>query len=465
MVDKFQYAVIGSGPGGYVSAIRAGQLGLKTVLIEKEERLGGTCLNVGCIPSKAMLESSEMYYSATHAFEKNGIKVGKLGLDIPAMVANKQDIVNTLTDGIRLLMKKNKVTVLQGTGELVNEHTIRVNNGDEVSEIEAENICLAMGSVPIELPFMKFDGKHIVSSTEALAFSEVPESLIVIGAGAVGLEMGSVWSRLGSKVTVIEMLPQAAPFADKQIAVLLQRSLKSQGIEIMLETKVTGAQVKKGKVIVSYEDKKGNKETIEGTKVLVAVGRRAFSGSANVEKAGVTIEKGKIPVNNKWQTNVPHIYAIGDLIHGPMLAHKAEEEGMAVAEILAGKHGHVNYDIIPNIIYTHPELATVGLGEETAKEAGFDVQVGKFYFRGNGRALTLGDADGLCKLIADKKTDRLLGAQIVGVRASDMIAELVTAMEFQASAEDIARTMHAHPTLSEIVKEAALAVDKRAIHG
>ncbi len=464
-MQKYDFTVIGAGPGGYVSAIRAAQLGLKTVLIEKNTTLGGTCLNVGCIPSKALLESSEQFESAKHKLADHGVITSSVKLDLAAMMNRKLSIVKTLTDGIAMLMRKNKVTVIQGEGQLVGNNRISVNDGKDVHEIEAQSIVLAMGSIPVELPFMPFDGKTIVSSTEALSFKKVPDHLIIVGAGAIGLELGSVWSRLGAKVTVIEMLQQITPFADKQMAIMLQRLLNKQGLDIRLKTKVTGASIKKGKVTVTYEDKDGKPGLFTGDKVLVAVGRKPNSTGCGLEDVGIEVEpNGIIPVDSRGLTNVPSIYAIGDLISGPMLAHKAEEEGISVAEDAAGKVGHVNYDVIPNVVYTEPEMAAVGLTEEEAKAKEIKYKVGKFFFRGNGRALSLGETDGLVKIIADSDSNRVLGVHILGTRASDLIAEAVTVMEFGGSSEDIARTVHAHPTLSEIVKEAALAVDRRAIH-
>jgi dihydrolipoamide dehydrogenase len=464
-MDKYDIAIIGAGPGGYICAIRAGQLGLKTALIEKDARLGGVCLNVGCIPSKALLESSEWFANANHKFAEHGIKVGTVKLDLKTMMARKETVVKILTDGIGMLMKKHKVTVIKGMGRLTTADRIAVEGADNL-EIEAKNIVLAMGSLPVEPPFMPFDGEHIVSSTETLAFTKVPEHLIIVGGGAIGLELGSVWARLGAKVSVVEMLPQIAPFADKQMSTMLLRSLKSQGLEFYLKAKVTGAEVKSGKVTLTFENEKGEKQTLEGDKVLCSVGRKPNSGYTGLEIIGVKVEKnGMIPVDAEWRTNVRNIHAIGDLIHGPMLAHKAEEEGIAVAETLAGKPGHVNYDVIPNVIYTNPELAMVGLTEEQARDRKIKYKVGKFYFQGNGRALSLGETDGLVKVMADETTDRLIGVHILGPRASDLIAEAVMAFEFGASAEDVARTVHAHPTLAEAFKEAALAVDKRQIHG
>lgn len=461
-MDNFDYAVIGAGPGGYVSAIRAAQLGLKAVLIEKNGSLGGVCLNIGCIPSKALLESSEWYYAAGHKFAEHGIS-GEVGLDLPAMMRRKDTVVKNLTDGLIALMKKNKIEVVKGVGSLSGPDKIAVDPGTGKREIQAKTIVLATGSEPVELPFMKFDGKTIVSSTEALSFAEVPKHLIVVGAGAIGLELGSVWARLGARVSVVEMLPQIAPFADRQIAVMLQRCLEKQGFSFHLSAKVAGATTQKGQVILNFD---GEKESLTGDKVLVAVGRRPNSRVAGMEALGIKLDsRGFIAVDQNHETAVPGIYAIGDVTPGPMLAHKAEEEGIAVAEIAAGKAGHVNYGAIPNVVYSSPELAMVGITEEEAKRRNYRVNIGKFYFRGNGRAMSMGETDGLVKMIADAETDRLLGVHILGPRASEIIAEIAVAFEFSASAEDIARCVHAHPTLAEAIREAALAVDKRAIHG
>jgi len=458
--------VIGAGPGGYVAAIRGAQLGLSVTLVEKDATLGGTCLNVGCIPSKALLESSELYASARRDFEKHGISVGEVGLDLERMMARKRSIVKELTDGIGMLMKKNKIAVAKGRGVLVGERRVlvRKEGGDE--EIETSHILLATGSVPVELPSLPFDGRNVVSSTEALSFDHVPEHLVVVGAGAVGLEMGSVWSRLGSRVTVIEMLASIAPFADTQVARMLQRSLEGQGLTFHLASKVTAAESKDGKTVLQVAHEKGGEESITCDKVLVSVGRKPCSDGLELEKVGVTSsEKGHVRVDEGLQTSVSGIYAIGDLIHGPMLAHKASEEGVAVVETIAGKPGHVNYEAIPSVVYTSPELAQVGRTEEQLKQEGVPYRSGRFYFKANGRAKCMGEQEGLVKVLAHGETDRILGVHILGPRASELIAEAVTAVEFQASAEDLARTVHAHPTLSEVIKEAALAVDKRAIHG
>ncbi|MFH0883150.1 MAG: dihydrolipoyl dehydrogenase [bacterium] len=464
-MDRFDYAVIGSGPAGYVSAIRAAQLGMKVVLVEKNPTLGGTCLNVGCIPSKALLESSEHFAAANHKLAEFGVNVSGVKMDVPKMIARKAEIVKTLTDGIALLMKKNKVTVLGGHGRLVLSGKFSVEANGKVTEYEAEHIVLALGSMPVELPFLKFDGIRVIHSTHALDLTKAPKSLLVIGAGAIGLEMGSVWSRLGSEVTFVEMMPQIAPFADKQMAKVLQRSLESQGLAFLLDTKVLSADVQKTQVRVTVVNNKGEKQELVAETVLVAVGRKTFTADCGLEQAGVEMDGPRVKIEDSFRTNLKNVYAIGDLVRGPMLAHKGEDEGVAVAEIVAGLPGHVNYDAIPNVIYTWPELASVGMHEDEAKEKGFEVRTGKYMFRPNGRALTMGEPEGMVKLIADVKTDRLLGATIVGARASDMIAELVIALEFRASSEDVARTTHAHPSLSEIIKEAALAVDKRSIHG
>jgi dihydrolipoamide dehydrogenase len=465
MADTYDLAVIGAGPGGYVCAIRAAQLGLETALVEKRHALGGTCLNVGCIPSKALLESSEMYEAAQHRAADHGIVLSDVKLDLDAMLARKGSIVKELTDGVSMLMKKNKVTVLTGRGTVIAPGRVSVSGDDGDTELEARNICLAMGSEAIELPFLPFDGERIVSSTEALDFSSVPKHLVVIGAGAVGLELGSVWRRLGSKVTVIEMLPTVAPFADTAMAKALQRALTDQGMEFRLESKVTAGRVLKKSVKLTVESAEGTTDEISCDSVLVAVGRRPLSEGAGLDDVGVRLDdRGRVAVDEHLRTNIDGIFAIGDLVRGPMLAHKAEEEGIAVAEQLAGMPAHVNYDAIPNVVYTEPELAMVGKTEAELKEAGIAFSSGRFLFRANGRAKSLGLLDGMVKILADKETDRILGVHMVGPRVSELIAEAAVAMEFSASAEDLARTCHAHPTLSEVVRESALAVDKRALH-
>ncbi len=461
----FDVAVLGAGPGGYVSAIRAAQLGLRVALIEKEAALGGTCLRVGCIPSKALLESSALFARAREGFAEHGLVFKEVTLDLTAMMRRKETVVGQLTAGVAGLIQKNKVTVFRGTGKLVGRDRIVIEGTGGAKEIEPRTIILATGSEPAALPGLAFDGNRIVSSTEALSFETVPEHLVVVGAGAVGLEMGAVWRRLGAKVTVIELLPQIVPFADKMIASTLLRALKAQGVSFMLGAKVTSAEVSEAGVAVRIEDAKGKTETLQCDRVLVAVGRRPYSEGLGLAEVGVAVdEKGRVGVNEHLQTNLENIYAIGDLVAGPMLAHKAEEEGMAAAEHIAGLPGHVNYDVIPSVVYTEPELAQVGLTEEQVKEEGLAYNAGRFYFRANGRALAAGESEGLVKIIAAQDTDRLLGVHVLGHGASELIAEAVVAMEFGASSEDLARIVHAHPTRSEAVRESALAVDNRAIH-
>ena len=464
-MDKFDVVIIGSGPGGYVAAIRAGQLGLKAAIIEKDKELGGTCLNIGCIPSKALLTSSDHFSFAKKEAAKHGIVIENPRVDLPTMQKRKDKVVKTLTGGVRQLMKTNKVMVLEGMGTIMAPGKVSVKSSDgETQEIETKNIVIATGSVPIELPFAKFDGQKIVSSTEALCFTEAPEKLLVIGAGAIGLELGSVWNRLGSEVTMLEFLPRIAVGFDLELSNLLQRALTAQGIKFHLETKVTGVKVENGRVIASAE-KANEKLTFEADKVLVSVGRKPFSEGLGAEKVGVEFdERKRIKVDKHFRTNIEGIYAIGDVIAGPMLAHTAEDEGIASVEIIAGKSGHVNYDAIPSIIYTNPELAGVGITEDQAKEKGMNVRIGKFPFRANGRALANEDVDGLVKFIADAKTDKILGAHILQHAASELIAEPTSVIEFGGSSEDLGRTCHSHPTLSEAVKEAAMAVEKRALH-
>jgi dihydrolipoamide dehydrogenase len=462
----FDLVIIGAGPGGYVAAIRAAQLGMRTALIEKHSALGGTCLNVGCIPSKSLLESSEMLATASHAFAGHGIGIGKVTLDLQQMMERKQAVVKELTDGVAMLMKRNKVKVLTGRGFLRGPGKVTVAGEQGEEELECERVLLAMGSLPVELPFLPFDGSRIVSSTEALAFSEVPGHLLVVGAGAVGLEIGSVWHRLGARVTVVEMLPNITPFADAAMAKALQRALVNQGLELRLKTTVTGAEVGDKDVLVTIKSDGGEEETLTVDRVLVAVGRRPCTEGSGLEDAGVTLDDaGRVAVDDSFQTNLPGVYAIGDLIRGPMLAHKAEEEGIAVAELMAGRAGHVRYETIPNVVYTQPELAMVGRTEAELKEAGVPYTSGRFLFGANGRARSLGQTEGMVKILAHKQTDSILGVHMVGPRVSELIHEAVVAIELSGSAEDLARTCHAHPTLSETVREAALAVDRRAIHG
>ncbi len=467
MADRYDLVVIGAGPGGYVAAIRASQLGMKVACVEKRAALGGTCLNVGCIPSKALLDSSELYHLAKSRFANHGIQVGNVGLELKTMLARKDKVVKDLTDGLRFLFKKNKIDPVFGVARLTSPTTVAVRNNDGgETHLEAKHILLATGSVPVELPFLKFDGKSIVSSTEALCFESVPEHLVVVGGGYIGLELGSVWRRLGAKVTVLEFLPRIVPMADVELGTMLHRSLTKQGLEFHLETKVTGAKAQGKRTTVTAETKDGKGLSIDCDKVLVSVGRRAFVEGLGLDEVGVTYDarSGKVATNGHFRTNVPTISAIGDLIDGPMLAHKAEDEGVAFAELLAGKAGHVNYETIPSVIYTWPEMASVGITEEQAKERKLEYKVGKYPFAPNGRAKAMDETEGVVKILADAKTDRVLGVHIFGPRASDLIAEAVTTMEFSGSAEDIARICHAHPTLSEAVKEAAMAVDRRSIH-
>jgi dihydrolipoyl dehydrogenase len=465
-MNSYDLVVIGAGPGGYVTAIRAAQLGLRVALVERHRQLGGTCLNVGCIPSKALLESSELFHTIHEGLDDQGIQVGKPNLDLAAMMARKKRVVNEIIEGLGLLMKKNKITVVTGRASLVAPDTVRVIEGNGAIEIQAPHVVLATGSAPVELPFLPFDDRLVVNSTRALSFDRVPRSLVVVGAGAIGLELGSVWNRLGAEVTVIELLPRIVPFADKRAADALKKALESQGIAFQLRARVTGVKVEETSATVAYENAAGETLSVRADRVLVAVGRRPYTDGLRLDEVGVTRdEAGRVVVDDHFRTSVPGVFAVGDLIRGPMLAHKAEEEGVAVAEIIAGQPGHVNYDAIPNVVYTWPELAEVGLNEEAAKEQGLPVKTGRSYFKANARARTLGAEDGLVKVIAHAETDRLLGVSIVGPRASDLIAEAVVALEFRGSAEDLARTCHAHPTLSEVLKEAALAVDKRALHG
>jgi dihydrolipoyl dehydrogenase len=467
VATQFDLIVIGAGPGGYVAAIRAAQLGMKVACVEKSRTLGGTCLNVGCIPSKAMLDSSELFHLAKERFKKHGIQFEGLSLDLAAMLARKNEVVKGLTDGVRYLFRKNKIEPVFGKARVSSPNSVYVELSEGGSvDLQTRQILLATGSEPSGLPFLPFDGRAVVDSTGALSFDRVPDHLVVIGAGYIGLELGSVWSRLGAKVTVLEFLPRIVPLIDQELGTMLHKSLAKQGLEFHLETKVTGATVEGDHVTVRAQKKDGTETTFACSRVLVAVGRRPYTQGLGLAEAGVSVDPrtGKVPVNAHFRTNVPTISAIGDLIDGPMLAHKAEDEGIACAEILAGKPGHVNYDTIPSVIYTWPELASVGLTEEQAKERGLNYRVGKFPFQANGRAKAMDETEGLVKIMADAVTDRVIGVHILGPRASEMIAEAVGVMEFAGSAEDIARTCHAHPTLSEATREAALAVDGRSIH-
>jgi len=465
-MELFDLVVLGAGPGGYVAAIRAAQLGLKTALVEKRESLGGTCLNIGCIPSKALLQSSEFFHAAAHGFAEHGIEVNAPALNLPVMMARKLRIVKELTDGIALLMKKNKVTVLRGHGELKGEGRVAVSHEGVETMVEGKTILLATGSEPVALPFAPFDGKHVVSSTEALSFESVPGRLLVIGGGAIGLELGSVWARLGSQVTVLELMDEIVPTADGQCAKMLARSLKQQGLALRTGTRVTAVEVMGDDVKVTVRDKKDKEEILVGDKLLVAVGRKAHSAGLGLEAVGVERdERGRVKVDAQFRTKVPGILAIGDLIAGPMLAHKASEEAVAAVEMLAGHTAKLDPNTIPSVVYTWPELAQVGLTEDEAKARGIEVKTGKSYFKANGRAKSLGMEDGLVKVVADAQTGRLLGVHIVGPNASELIAEGVTALACAMRVGDLGQTCHAHPTLSEVLKEAAEACDGRAIHG
>jgi dihydrolipoamide dehydrogenase len=463
-MEQFDLIIIGSGPGGYIGAIRAAQLGLKTAVIEKDKTLGGTCLNVGCIPSKALLQSSEMYHEAKHDFINHGIELKDVKLNLEVMMNRKNKIVSDLTGGIEFLFKKNKITHLKGFGKILTATTVEMTAADGTKQtFGAKNIIIATGSVPVELPFLKFDEKKIVSSTGALALDYVPKELIVVGGGVIGLEMGSVWAKLGSKVTIIEFADKICAMMDQDAINVLVRSMKKIGVEFMLSTKVTASRSIGGRVELDYEKLTTNtKSSIQGDVVLVSTGRKPFTDNLGLENVGILKdERGRVQINSQYQTNVPNIFAIGDVIVGPMLAHKAEEEGVAVAEIIVTGHGHVNYNTVPSVIYTHPEVASVGLTEDECKAKGHEINVGKFLFAANGRAKAKGATEGFVKIIADKISDKILGAHIVGAGASEILGELIVAMEFGGSSEDVARSFHSHPTMSEVIREAALAVDKR----
>ena len=465
MSQKFDSVIIGGGPGGYVCAIRLAQLGQKTACIESRGSLGGTCLNVGCIPSKSLLNLSENYQRAKN-FEKIGIEVGSLKLNLGKMMKNKEKAVTVLTKGIEFLFKKNKVTYFKGTGSITDINKISIKSKDNQNQtIEAKNIIIATGSNALSLPGIKFDEEKIISSTGALSLKSVPKKLVVVGGGYIGLEMGSVWSRLGSEVQVVEFLDHITPGMDKEISNEFQKLLKKKGINFNLKTKVESIIKNNNGVLVNTTDYQGNKKQFDCDVVLISVGRKPNTSNLNLDKLGVEKDqKGKVKVNKNFQTNIKNIYAIGDVIDGPMLAHKAEEEGIAVAEIIAGQFGHVNYDIIPGVIYTSPEVASIGKTEEQLKNLKVDYKVGKFPFMANSRAKAIDEQEGFVKILADSKTDRVLGVHIIGPHAGEMIAEMAIAMEFGASSEDVARTCHAHPTFSEAIKEAALSVDKRQIH-
>jgi dihydrolipoamide dehydrogenase len=462
MSDSFDVIVIGSGPGGYVCAIRAAQLGLKTACVEKRATLGGTCLNIGCIPSKALLQSSEEFEKTKHALKDHGVMVDGVKLDLKRMQARKAEVVTANTKGVEFLFRKNKVTWLKGAGRITAPGTVDVDG----TSYATKNIVIASGSESVPLPGVTVDEKQVVTSTGGLELDKVPSHLVVVGAGYIGLELGSVWHRLGAEVTVVEFLDRIVPGMDAEIATAFQRILQKQGLKFRLGTKVTAATAGNDGVSLTMEPVKGGApETMQADIVLVAIGRRPYTQGLGLVEAGVALDDRKrVQVDPHYATNVPGIYAIGDVIAGPMLAHKGEDEGIAVAEILAGQAGHVNYDAIPGVVYTWPEVASVGKTEEELKAGGVAYTVGKFPFTANGRARAMGDTDGFVKILADKATDRLLGAHILGPDAGTLIAELTTAIEFGASAEDVSRICHAHPTLSEAVKEAALAAEGRALH-
>ena len=467
MDNNFDLVVIGAGPGGYVCAIRAAQLGLKTACVESNKTLGGTCLNVGCIPSKSLLNSSEIYRKAQNEFKNLGIETKNLKLNLPKMMKNKNKSILTLTKGVEFLFKKNKIIHLKGVGSILDKNTVTViNDSGKKVNYKAKNIVISTGSVPTSLPGIKIDEKIIVSSTGALSFEKVPKELVVIGGGYIGLELSSVWKRLGSNVTVVEFLDHILPGMDKDISVEFLKILTKQGINFELDSKVTGVNIVKNKAVVDFTNNTSKiRKRMECDKVLVAVGRKS-NINKNVLEIGIKLDdKEKIQVNEKFETSVKNIFAIGDVINkGPMLAHKAEEEGIAVAEIIAGQSGHVNYDVIPAVVYTSPEVAMVGKTEEQIKKENIKYKIGKFPFLANSRAKVNSETEGFVKIIVNEKTDKILGVSIISSVAGTMIAELTLAMEFGASAEDIARTCHAHPTHSEAVKEAAMAVDKRPIH-
>ena len=466
-MSQFDVTIIGSGPGGYVSAIRCAQLGFKTAIIEKYSTLGGTCLNVGCIPSKALLSSSHHYEELQH-FADHGIEVsGKVKVNLEKMIARKQAVVDQTSGGVKYLMDKNKITVFEGIGSFESATSVKVTKNDGSTEIiESKNIIIATGSKPSNLPFIKLDKERVITSTEALKLPEVPKHLVIIGGGVIGIELGQVYLRLGAQVSVVEYMDRIVPGMDSSLSKELTKVLKKQGMKFYVSHKVQSVE-RKGKVVtVQAEDKKGQIVSLEGDYALVSVGRRPYTDGLNAEKAGVKItDRGMVEVNDHLQTNIPNIYAIGDVVRGAMLAHKAEEEGTMVAEILAGQKPHIDYNLIPGVVYTWPEVAAVGQTEEQLKESGVAYKAGSFPFKALGRARAGGDIDGFVKILADAKTDEVLGVHMIGARCADLIAEAVVAMEFRASAEDISRMSHAHPTFAEAIKEAALAAtDNRALH-
>ncbi|WP_420335252.1 dihydrolipoyl dehydrogenase [Roseibium sp.] len=466
-MSQYDLVVIGTGPGGYVCAIKAAQLGLKTAVIEKRATLGGTCLNIGCIPSKALLFASEMFEEAGHGFEKLGIKVSKPKVDLPEMMKHKTDVVDANVNGVAFLMKKNKIDVHTGTGKVLGTGKVEVTADDgSVSVVEAKNIVIATGSDVMPLPGVEIDEKQIVSSTGALELDKIPGKMVVVGGGVIGLELGSVWNRLGSEVTVVEFMDKILGPMDGDVSKNFQRMLKKQGMTFKLSSKVTGVAKKgKGLAVTIEPAKGGDAQEIEADIVLVAIGRRPYTEGLGLETAGVALdERGRVQIDAHYKTNVDGIYAIGDVVAGPMLAHKAEDEGVAIAEILAGQAGHVNYDVIPGVVYTQPEVASVGRTEEELKADGVEYKAGKFNFSANGRARAMNHTDGFVKVLADAKTDRVLGVHIIGFGAGEMIHEAAVLMEFGGSSEDLGRTCHAHPTMSEAVKEAAMGAFAKPIH-
>jgi len=464
MSEKFDITVIGGGPGGYVCAIRLSQLGFKTACIESRGSLGGTCLNIGCIPSKNLLNFSENFHKAKN-FDKIGIEVGQVKLNLDKMMKNKEKAVGILTKGIEFLFKKNKVTYFKGTGAFISANEISILSEGKETTIQSDKTIISTGSEPTSIPGIEFDEEKIISSTGALSLSKLPKKMVIVGGGYIGLEMGSVWSRLGTQVEVIEFLDHITPGMDREVSSEFEKILKKQGIKFQLNTKVEKITKSKNFAIIDTIDKEKKKNTLEADVVLISVGRKPNTKGLNLNNVGVkTDEKGRVKVNKNFETNVKNIFAIGDVIEGPMLAHKAEDEGIAVAELIAGQSGHVNYDIIPSVIYTSPEVASVGKTEEQLKANKYNYKIGKFPFMANSRAKAIDEPEGFVKILADSVTDKVLGVHIIGPHAGEMIAEMVVAMEFGASSEDIARTCHAHPTFSEAIKEAALSVEKRQIH-
>ncbi|MCR9250928.1 MAG: dihydrolipoyl dehydrogenase [bacterium] len=463
----YQVVVIGSGPGGYVAAIRCAQLGMKTAIIEKYDTLGGTCLNVGCIPSKALLDSSEHFHNAEHSFKEHGIDINKPKANLKQMIARKSKVVDENVQGIAFLMKKNKIDVHTGLGSFVDKNTIKVTASDgKESQITTEKVIIATGSKPSTLPFIKLDKKRVITSTEALELKEIPKHLVIIGGGVIGLELGSVYARIGSKVSVVEYMDGIIPTMDSTMGKELQKSLKKLGFEFYLNHKVTGVDAKAKEVTITADTPKGEKLELKGDYCLVSIGRRPYTDGLGLENVGVKVtERGQIETDDHLKTSVDNIWAIGDVVKGAMLAHKAEEEGVFVAEQMAGQKPHINYNLIPGVVYTWPEVASVGYTEEQLKEQGRAYKAGKFPYKALGRARASMDTDGLVKVLADKNTDEILGMHIIGARAADMIATGVTAMEYRASAEDVSRMSHAHPTYMEAVKEACLAAtENRPIH-